>query len=978
MATSLTPEALVGIPRVGGPSVSASGARFAFVVTEIDSHSGKSRRSLFDGPSDGSEPPAPLFRARPGESLSSPVYSSDESTIFALSSHGSDSGLTQIWAVPRGGAAAYRVSNLPVSAMELCAVPWGDGDEHLVNALAFSAMVVAGPAHEQAIKERGALAATADADAADSRRHAKHIVAVDDLPVRHWDSWDTKRRRAHVFLLAVARPEAPPRASPATDAARHRWRCGRYADLMAGLQSDCPDQPWHGLSDAVAFAPGAETACLAYRPPAWQGAFAVCTGTALHQCRGIPILDVVASARDAAEAQAAAGSAPTPFRLSPEDAASAAPLPSAAAAAAAAGAAARAGDASPPLSPAAPLRSAAPPSPGSAPRGLRTVSSIGDIPLEREGLPGPDGAPCPTLPLRSAAPLVRDCLTGDVPAACWAPAYSPDGGTLAWLAHREPGYESDRARIVVTVTGPSGAVRVKEPSPAGATVSVRPPPPPGASPCPAAASAALVPQLSCAAHRWFITEDMDASFSSVAWCDEATILAGVTVRARARAAMLLVSTEYLGGGGSATPGIRKVVDRVTAAGAVIDHGAGSFSQPACAGATVAHGGHGARFRVLGVASSMSKPSEVASMQVTEEALAKASASSWSAALPSTSPLGVQGPEQQVSGLPVLVPRRPAALLSTLARSRLGSLQPALRPATFELFAAGAPLSGPGAHAPATEGAAAVAESSEAAAGSAAAAGAVRGVRQQWVLLPPGTDEATAEPGSVPVVVLSHGGPQGCWDDGFGLRWNPQVWASAGFACVLTNFTGSTSFGQELTDAIQGDWGGQPAADVVAGLDAAVRAHPCIDASRAAVCGASFGGFMVHWLQSHAPPGTFRCAVSHAGLFDMRSFYFATEELWFPERDFGGTYWERPDAYERFNPARFVQHWRTPMLVISGGRDFRVPQEQGLGAFTALRRQGVPARMLVLPEASHWVQDATQFVLWTREMLAWAGKYCENE
>ena len=153
------------------------------------------------------------------------------------------------------------------------------------------------------------------------------------------------------------------------------------------------------------------------------------------------------------------------------------------------------------------------------------------------------------------------------------------------------------------------------------------------------------------------------------------------------------------------------------------------------------------------------------MQVTEEALAKASASSWSAALPSTSPLGVQGPEQQVSGLPVLVPRRPAALLSTLARSRLGSLQPALRPATFELFAAGAPLSGPGAHAPVTEGAAAVAESSEAAAGSAAAAGAVRGVRQQWVLLPPGTDEATAEPGSVPVVVLSHGGPQGCWDDG---------------------------------------------------------------------------------------------------------------------------------------------------------------------------------------------------------------------
>jgi dipeptidyl aminopeptidase/acylaminoacyl peptidase len=246
--------------------------------------------------------------------------------------------------------------------------------------------------------------------------------------------------------------------------------------------------------------------------------------------------------------------------------------------------------------------------------------------------------------------------------------------------------------------------------------------------------------------------------------------------------------------------------------------------------------------------------------------------------------------------------------------------------------------------------------------------------QQWVLLPPGVDAESAAAGSLPVMVLVHGGPQGSWCDDFTRRWNPQVFAAQGFACVMTNFTGSTGFGQAFCDGIRLDWGGQPAADVLAGLAAAAKQFPCLDMRRAVCCGASYGGYMVNWMQSFAPVGTFRCLISHAGLFDMRSFYYATDELWFPEHDFGGAYHDNPGAYERFNPAAFVSKWRTPMLITAGGKDFRVPQEQALAAFTALKRRDVPARLVVLPEASHFVSDPTQYVLWTREMIAWAADW----
>ena len=874
------------------------------------------------------------------------MFSSDELTLFVLFDHGTP-GCSQIWAVPRSSTAPYRVTNFPVGPMELCPVPWGDGDEHLVNVVAFSAMVVTGPDHEEAAERDGVLAATAEADEVERKRAARGIVAVDDLPARQWDSWDPARRRAHPFLVALARPAADGDGDAAAAASHHRWRSGRYHDLLAGVDSDCPDQPWHGLSDAVGFAPGAEAAAVSFRPPEWRSRSAWSTATALYQCRNIPVLDVVASARDAADTQAAASAAPTHYRLGRHDADAAPALTSEIADAA-----------SEPGSP----------DPRTLQRQgsrLRIAASSVDAAPCTEGLPGPDGAPAPALALAGPPRTSLRCLTGDRAAPAWCPAFSPDGGTLVWLGMTEPGYESDRTRVFATTTDLAGAVKTAD-APEGTTISVRSRRADGAAAAassgagPAPSAVDSVPALSSAPQTWCLTDGVDASFGSLEWADECTLVASTTARGTARVAVLRVGHTYAGGeSGSATPGIRKVVSGIESTCALLAHGSGSLSAPVCAGSTTAAGSDDATLRVLGLASAMHRPQEVLSLSARASDVDAAALAEWSPRLS-------EGTTAADDGLPLAAAAERPRLLTGLARGRLASFAAPMAPAAFQVYPTAAPLPDPALPA----GRDPCPGASRAAPGP----GAAGEPRHQWVLLPPGLDEASAPAATVPVVVLVHGGPQGSWNDDFHRRWNAQVWASQGFACVMPNFTGSTGFGQDLVDAISGDWGGQPAADVVAGLAAAAKAHPSIDLGRAVLCGASYGGFMVHWLQSHAPAGTFRCSVSHAGLFDMRSFYYATDELWFPEHDFGGTYDEVPAAYERFNPARFAALWRTPMLVIAGGRDFRVPQEQALGAFTALRRKGVPARLLVLPEASHWVSDAAQFCRWHREMLVWAGEW----
>ena len=205
--------------------------------------------------------------------------------------------------------------------------------------------------------------------------------------------------------------------------------------------------------------------------------------------------------------------------------------------------------------------------------------------------------------------------------------------------------------------------------------------------------------------------------------------------------------------------------------------------------------------------------------------------------------------------------------------------------------------------------------------------------------------------------------------------NPQAYAGAGFAAVMIDFHGSVGYGQDFTDSIRGDWGGKPLEDLQKGLAAALDLYPFLDGDRVCALGASYGGYMVNWIAG-AWPDRFRCLVNHDGVFDLRSMYYTTEELWFVEWDHEGSYFDNPDGFESHNPAPLVDRWQTPMLVIHGALDFRVPETQGLAVFTALRRRDVPARFLYFPDENHWVLGPANSVQWHEEVLGWLARWLE--
>lgn len=226
----------------------------------------------------------------------------------------------------------------------------------------------------------------------------------------------------------------------------------------------------------------------------------------------------------------------------------------------------------------------------------------------------------------------------------------------------------------------------------------------------------------------------------------------------------------------------------------------------------------------------------------------------------------------------------------------------------------------------------------------------------------------------PLVLLVHGGPQGSWDDRFSFRWNPQVFAGAGYAVLAPDPRGSSGYGQAFTDGVNGDWGGKPYEDLMLAVDQAVAQNPWIDGTRLAAAGGSYGGYMVDWIAGHT--GRFRCLVSHAGLFDLQSFWGSTEEQWFPEWEFGGTPWEKPAAYAQWSPSSSVQNWKTPMLVTFGGRDYRVPEAQGFATFTALQRRGIPSEMMVFPSENHWILKPHTSILWHDAVLGWLARWLD--
>ncbi|RKF19035.1 S9 family peptidase [Altericroceibacterium spongiae] len=228
-------------------------------------------------------------------------------------------------------------------------------------------------------------------------------------------------------------------------------------------------------------------------------------------------------------------------------------------------------------------------------------------------------------------------------------------------------------------------------------------------------------------------------------------------------------------------------------------------------------------------------------------------------------------------------------------------------------------------------------------------------------------------GKLPAILYVHGGPQGSFNDSWSSRWNPAVLASQGYAVISVDFHGSTGYGQAFTDAINQDWGGKPLKDLQLGLAAALKDDPQIDGNRACAMGASYGGFMMNWIEGNWPD-RFKCIVQHDGLFDMRSFYYVTEESWFPRWDFGGSYTENPTLYEKWNPVNYVKNWKTPMLVVTGLKDFRVPHGQALAAFTALRENDVPAKLLVFPDENHWVLKPENSLQWHKTVFSWLDKW----
>ncbi len=228
----------------------------------------------------------------------------------------------------------------------------------------------------------------------------------------------------------------------------------------------------------------------------------------------------------------------------------------------------------------------------------------------------------------------------------------------------------------------------------------------------------------------------------------------------------------------------------------------------------------------------------------------------------------------------------------------------------------------------------------------------------------------------PVAFLVHGGPQGSFGNEWGYRWNPQVYAGAGYAAVMIDFHGSTGYGQKFTDSISQDWGGAPLEDLQKGLKAAVEKFPWLDRSHTCALGASYGGYMMNWIEGNWSDG-FKCIVNHDGVFDNRAMYYSTEELWFNEWENGGTYYKVPKNHEKFNPVNFVSKWKTPMLVVQGELDFRIPVTQSLGAFTALQRQGIESKLLVFPDENHWVLKPANSVLWHHTVLDWLDSHLKQ-
>ena len=247
--------------------------------------------------------------------------------------------------------------------------------------------------------------------------------------------------------------------------------------------------------------------------------------------------------------------------------------------------------------------------------------------------------------------------------------------------------------------------------------------------------------------------------------------------------------------------------------------------------------------------------------------------------------------------------------------------------------------------------------------------------QGYVIKPP-----NYAPGKkFPTVLLIHGGPQGAFFDNWHGRWNYQMFAAQGYGVVIINPRGSTGFGQKFTDQISRDWAGKVFVDLNNGLDDAIAKNPWIDSTRLAAAGGSYGGYATNWLEGHST--RFKALISHAGVFNLEHMAGATEELWFTEWEFGGGFWDEKtmtEQFRKYSPHLYAKNFKTPMLVIHGELDYRVPYTEGLSLFTALQRQGVPSRLVLFPDEGHWIAKPQNQQLWWNEVQGWLGRWLAGE
>lgn len=245
----------------------------------------------------------------------------------------------------------------------------------------------------------------------------------------------------------------------------------------------------------------------------------------------------------------------------------------------------------------------------------------------------------------------------------------------------------------------------------------------------------------------------------------------------------------------------------------------------------------------------------------------------------------------------------------------------------------------------------------------------------WILYPPDFDPAK----KYPAVLFCNGGPQSAVSQFFSYRWNFQIMAASGYVVIAPNRRGLPTFGTEWNNQISGDYGGQNMKDYLSSVDE-MKKEPFIDGDHLGCVGPSYGGFSVYWLAGHHQK-RFKAFIAHCGMFNLESQYAATEEMFFVNHDLGGPFWDKNNKVAQNSyansPHRFVQNWDTPILIITGGKDFRIPYTEGLQAFNCAQLLGIPSKLLFFPEESHFVLKPQNSILWQREFFAWLDKYLKK-